>query len=49
MLSNADTDGMRELYQGFAVHSVRAPRAINSNAKKRGEVSELVVTNWGPL
>jgi DNA adenine methylase len=49
MLSNADTEAMRNLYQGLAVQSVKAPRAINSNAKKRGDVSELLVTNWGPL
>jgi DNA adenine methylase len=49
MLSNADTEGMRALYRGFAVHSVMAPRAINSNAKKRGAVRELLVTTWGPL
>jgi DNA adenine methylase len=49
MLSNADTKGVRELYQGFAVHEVKAPRAINSNTKKRGDVNELLVTSWGPL
>jgi DNA adenine methylase len=49
MLSNADTEAMRALYRGFAVHSVMAPRAINSNAKKRGAVRELLVTSWGPL
>ncbi len=48
MLSNADTEEMRELYQGFVVHAVSAPRAINSNTKGRGAVSELLVTNWGP-
>jgi DNA adenine methylase len=48
MLSNADTEIARALYDGFALHVVRAPRAINSNASKRGEVSELLVTNWGP-
>jgi DNA adenine methylase len=48
MLSNADTDGARALYKDFSVHVVRAPRAINSNAAKRGDVSELLVTSWGP-
>jgi DNA adenine methylase len=48
MLSNADTIAARELYDGFAVHVVRAPRSINSKANKRGEVSELLVTSWGP-
>jgi DNA adenine methylase len=48
MLSNADTEGARELYRDFAVEVVRAPRAINSDAKKRGDVNELLVTSWGP-
>ena len=48
MLSNADTESTRELYRDFSVHVVRAPRAINSNAKKRGDVNELLVTTWGP-
>jgi DNA adenine methylase len=47
MLSNADTPEARALYADFSVERVRAPRAINSNAKKRGEVSELLVTSWG--
>jgi DNA adenine methylase len=47
MLSNADTESARALYQDFSVHVVRAPRAINSNAKKRGDVNELLVTSWG--
>jgi DNA adenine methylase len=46
MLSNADTRATRELYAGFAFDEVRAPRAINSDATKRGEVGELLVRNW---
>jgi DNA adenine methylase len=49
MLSNADTEGARELYKDFAVEVVRAPRSINSNAKKRGNVNELLVTSWGSV
>lgn len=47
MLSNADTPETRELYKGLSVHVVSAPRAINSDASKRGETSELLVTSWG--
>jgi DNA adenine methylase len=48
MLSNADTPGTREMYREFAMHVVSAPRAINSRASGRGNVSELIVTSWGP-
>jgi DNA adenine methylase len=47
MLSNADTPETRGLYRDFAVHVVRAPRAINSDVKKRGDTRELIVVSWG--
>jgi DNA adenine methylase len=47
LLSNAATDGARDLYKGFHVEEVRAARAINSDATKRGEVGELLVRNFG--
>ena len=47
MLSNADTPEMRALYNEFEVHVVAAPRAINSDAAKRGATAELLVTTWG--
>lgn len=46
MLSNNDTRKMRELYFDFTVHSVKAPRSINSVADKRGLARELLVTSW---
>lgn len=46
MLSNSDTKLTRELYTGAKIHSVSAKRAINSNAKKRGSVSEVIITNY---
>lgn len=48
MLSNADTPDMRVLYKEFEVNVVSAPRAINSDATKRGDAAELLVTTWGP-
>ena len=45
MLSNSDTPFIRSLYKGFRVERVKCPRAINSNAAKRGEVDELVMTS----
>lgn len=46
MLSNASTAELRTLYEehGFAVDTIRAARAINSDPSKRGDVDELVVT-----
>lgn len=43
MLSNSDTSIVRELYRGFAIHTVRARRAINRDGAKRGEINEVVV------
>ena len=47
ILSNSDTqDGFFEnLYAGCRIRRVLAPRAINSNAKKRGRLPELLITN----
>jgi DNA adenine methylase len=44
MLSNSDTPFIRSLYKGFHVDRVKCARAINSNAAKRGDVDELIIT-----
>ncbi|MEO7729899.1 MAG: DNA adenine methylase [Kofleriaceae bacterium] len=44
MLSNSDTPFIRSLYKGFQIDRVKCSRAINSNAAKRGEVDEVIVT-----
>lgn len=46
MLSNSDTDYTRDLYKSFRVHTVQAKRSVNANAKHRGNVDELLVTNY---
>ena len=46
MLSNSDTPLIRSLYSHLEIHTVKAGRAINSNAAKRGDISELVITNY---
>jgi DNA adenine methylase len=43
MLSNSDTPFIRSLYKGFQIDRVKCPRAINSNAAKRGDVDEVIV------
>lgn len=46
MLSNSDTKFIRDLYNDFHVHTVDAKRYINSNPNHRGEITEVVVTNY---
>ncbi len=44
MLSNSDTPFIRSLYRGLHIDRVKCSRAINSNAAKRGDVDEVVIT-----
>lgn len=46
LLSNADTPESVAMYAGLSVDRVRTSRSINSDATGRGEVSELLVSNW---
>jgi DNA adenine methylase len=46
MLSNSDTKLVRSLYKGYQLHNVKATRAINCHSEKRGQINELVVTNY---
>ncbi len=53
MLSNSDPQNenphdmfFANLYAGFSIRKVLARRAINSNGAKRGEVTELLITNY---
>jgi DNA adenine methylase len=46
MLSNADTDVTRALYEAFTVHTTTAARAINSRGSGRGHAKEIIVTTW---
>lgn len=44
-LSNSDTKLVRELYAGFDLTPIIAPRAISSKAATRGDISELLIRN----
>ena len=46
MLSNSDCLFIRDLYEDFYIYKIQAARAINSNAKRRGKISELVITSY---
>jgi len=46
MLSNSYTDFIKDLYKGFDTHIVKARRMINCDAKGRGKVNEIVITNY---
>lgn len=46
MVSNSDTELTRELYSDFQIHVVNAKRSINADAKKRGVINELIITNY---
>ena len=53
MLSNSDPQNedphdmfFEDIYAGFSIHKVLAKRAINSKGGKRGEITELLITNY---
>jgi DNA adenine methylase len=46
MLSNSDCDFIRNLYSSFNIYTISAARSINSNSKKRGNITELLVTSY---
>ena len=46
MLSNHNTKFINELYKDFNIHIVNAKRMINANASGRGNVEEVIITNY---
>ena len=46
MLSNHNTHLVNELYKGYNIHVIEAKRNINANANGRGNVEEVIVTNY---
>lgn len=43
LLSNSECEFIQELYKDFEIEKILAPRYINSNANKRGMISEVLV------
>lgn len=46
MLSNSATEFIRKQYAAYHIKTVQAKRAINSVATKRGDVDEVIITNY---
>ena len=46
MLSNSDSEQIRELYRGYRIRLASARRAINCDGAKRGMTTEIVITNY---
>jgi DNA adenine methylase len=46
LLSNAFTDFIWNLYDGYHRFKIPATRAINSNAQKRGKIYEVLIKNY---
>lgn len=46
LLSNSSTLLIKDLYKDFDIQYVKANRAINSNAQKRGEIDEVLIRNY---
>lgn len=46
MISNNSTSFINELYKDFNIHFVNAKRMINSDKNGRGNVEEVIVTNY---
>lgn len=46
MLSNADTELARALYEGYNITELTAKRSVSASGESRGPAKELVVTNY---
>jgi DNA adenine methylase len=53
MLSNSDPKNadkndnfFDDLYKNYSINRIAAKRHINSNTSKRGEINELIITNY---
>lgn len=46
LLSNSATDFILDLYKDYQIEIIKAKRPINSDGKKRGEVTEVLIRNY---
>lgn len=46
LLSNANTEFIKELYKDYNIYTLYANRAVNSDATKRGKIKEVLISNF---
>jgi|TARA_Y100000310_G_scaffold213152_1_gene214056 DNA adenine methylase len=46
MLSNSNSNFIKELYKGYDIRVVHATRMINCDSTKRGKIKEIVIRNY---
>ena len=46
MLSNYNTELVKELYDGYNFYYIEAQRNVGAFAKNRGVVEEVIITNY---
>ena len=46
MLSNCNTPFIQNLYKDYHIHVIEAKRSINAKGNKRGNVEEVIITNY---
>lgn len=44
--TNKNDNFFENIYKGFNINEISAKRMINSNVRARGEISELLITNY---
>ena len=46
LLSNSATDYIKDLYKDYNIDIIKAKRNINSDANKRGDINEVLISNY---
>lgn len=46
LVSNSDSNNIRELFKSYTIETVQATRSINSDSTNRGFVNELLIKNY---
>ena len=49
LLSNSDSDFIKDQYKDYKITTVKAIRTINSDGEKRGEINEVLIKNYDEL